>query len=240
MAIFASVGRRGTRNGSGSRPLQPGFEALADALAFDGSAVAAAAEIGHASAASGASLDELLGEVAECCLTVGVTEPPFAVVRAAAVAWSEASLRYLHGQSCDDPLTGLASLSHLRSRLAELYRQASFTGRSITDTHAFVIVESRPPHETGEGRVDRALWMAEVSECLRSVYAGGETLGRLTDVRAAALVERTDQLGESITVLRSLLLDWRVDEVAPRPRVWIEGLPASQDSAIALLDELAR
>lgn len=239
MGMFG--GRRaGAKDGLAPPRLPAGFEALADALLFPGSAESAAADIATASAAAGAALDELLADIAETYRLVGFGEPSFEVTRSASVAWAEASLRYLHGQSCDDPLTGLASLSHLRSRLAEIYRKAEQLNLNVADTYAIVVVESPEPPESRERQVDKILRMVEVWECIRCVYGGGETLARLTPVRAGVLVERSVDLGETTATLRSLLLDRRLDEDGPDPRVWIEGLPATQDSAISLLDELAR
>ena len=50
------------------------------------------------------------------------TEPAFTDACAVALGWSEATLAYLHQLSCADPLTGLASMAHLRGRLTEVYR----------------------------------------------------------------------------------------------------------------------
>src|SRR3546814_12395233 len=65
------------------------------------------------------------------------SEPAFADVRALSMAWSESTLAYLHQLSCEDPLTGLASLAHIRSRLSELYRGA----RAADETHALVVLD---------------------------------------------------------------------------------------------------
>ena len=58
-----------------------------------------------------------------CCGTT----PDFEAAEALSVAWSEATLEYLHDLSCEDPLTGLASLAHVRTRLDEIYREAELT-----------------------------------------------------------------------------------------------------------------
>ena len=53
--------------------------------------------------------------------------------------------------------------------------------------------------------------------------------------RVVVLAERNDRLGRRTALLRTMLMS------ADRPpRVWIEGLPATDDSAAVLLDELAR
>ena len=57
------------------------------------------------------------------------------------MAWSDATLEYLHDLSCEDPLTGLASLAHVRTRLDEIYREAELTDVGVAGSHALVIVE---------------------------------------------------------------------------------------------------
>jgi hypothetical protein len=77
-----------------------------------------------------------------------------------------------------------------------------------------------------------------VTEAMRAVYSGGQTLGRLGLDRAVGVVARTVDLGVSVALLRDFLCDLDLGEADVR--VWIEGLPASADSASRLLDELAR
>ena len=59
------------------------------------------------------------------------------------MAWSEATLGYLHQLSCEDPLTGLASLAHVRSRLSELYRCRATGTAPCPHTHALVVLDLR-------------------------------------------------------------------------------------------------
>ena len=156
------------------------------------------------------------------------------------MAWSEATLEYLHDLSCEDPLTGLASLAHVRTRLAEIYRDAETTAVGVQQSHALVIVElcQRRRPAVPEHRFTRALRLVQVTEAIRAVYSGGQTIGRLGQDRAVALVPRTADLGGSVALLREFLGD--LDLGGAEVRVWIEGLPASADSATRLLDDLAR
>src|SRR5262245_4520838 len=101
-----------------------GFDPVADALLDQGDVEAAAVETGRDLAADGVPLDEVLSDLEAIYAAAGLGGPDFPVVRALSLSWTEVSLRYLHAQSCDDPLTGLASLPHLRSRLDEVYRDA--------------------------------------------------------------------------------------------------------------------
>ena len=70
----------------------------------------------------GVSLEETLADLRTTYALVLGTEPAFTDACAVALGWSEATLAYLHQLSCADPLTGLASMAHLRGRLTELYR----------------------------------------------------------------------------------------------------------------------
>jgi GGDEF domain-containing protein len=142
--------------------------------------------------------------------------------------------------SCEDPLTGLASLAHLRTRLDEMYREADQTGDSVATSHGLVVLELTAVDQgrRAEHQFTRALHLVHVTETARAVFSGGETIARLSTDRAAVVVRRRPELGTSVAMLRDLLggIDLGVTSV----RVWIEGLPAAPTSATQLLDELAR
>src|SRR5699024_2782462 len=84
-------------------------------------------EEGSRAAARGVPWTVLLAETETAFDRVGAA-PPYRVVRALSVAWVETSLQYVHEMSCEDPLTGLATLAHMRSRLDEVYRLANRDG----------------------------------------------------------------------------------------------------------------
>ena len=154
------------------------------------------------------------------------------------LAWSETTLGYLHQLSCEDPLTGLASQAHLRSRLSELYRACP--GGAINDTHALVVCQL-PDGDPSDGMGDhftRAMRLTRMGENARTVFARGEPVARLGTTRIGVVVERDDRLGRRVRLLRNLLAG--VDADRRTARVWIEGLPAGDDAAAMLLDELAR
>ena len=154
------------------------------------------------------------------------------------MAWSEATLAYLHRVSCEDPLTGLSSLAHVRSRLSELYRCYDYGDGTVPHTHALVVLElpeDRPGDRVDPDHFSRSLRLARLGETARTVFPGTETIGRLGNHRVLVLAQRDDRLGRRTSLLRTMLLP------APYPtRLWIEGLPATDDSAAVLLDELAR
>jgi hypothetical protein len=260
VVLFAHLARRKQADenrpvAGESRVVPRGFEPVADALLTQGEVEAAAIETGRSLAADGVSLDEAFADLERTFRAVGLDEPDYEVVRALCVAWTEVSLRYLHGLSCDDPLTGLASLPHLRSRLDEVYRDAERRGACISAARALVVVEAgQPPRRPDSGlagqrsvehsvaqRFGSALRMAEVSDALRAVFSGGETLARAGVHRAVALVRRHAELAAQVESLRQILKSRSVTSLdGGEQRVWIEGLPSSSDSASLLLDELAR
>ena len=155
------------------------------------------------------------------------------MVRALSGGWSEATLGYLHQLTCEDPLTGLASLAHLRSRIAEVYRERPADRRSVRESHALVVIETVDP---GDRDVfGAALRIARLAESARTVFAGGETVGRVGRERIAVLIRRDERLPRRLGLVRTLL-----SRVTPVPRVWVEALPDHDTAAAALLDELAR
>jgi hypothetical protein len=223
------------------RDLVPvGFESLFDALQDDASLLGVVEELGRSAAAEGVALDDVLANVATTYQISGdiVDEPPFEVVRALAASWADSSLRFLHSISCEDPLTGLASLAHMRTRMAEVYRETDRRRVVPTATHALLVVQLHWP-DTVTTTFDRLLRLIDVAEMLRSVYTGDEVVGQLTASRAAALVRRDTSIGQSVSSLLGLLQEWE-QRTGVVTRLWIEGLPATQLAGEALLDELAR
>lgn len=216
------------------------FEAVAEALASRTDVSASCSVVGRDVARDGASLGEALSGLRATYVLVVGTDPPFEATQALSVAWSDAALEYLHDLSCEDPLTGLASLAHVRTRLDEIYRESELTDVSVATSHALVLVELsfRAPVGVPGHHFTRALRLVQVTEAMRAVYSGGQTLGRVGMDRAGAVVPRTPDLGISVGLLREYLSD--LDLGGTDVRVWIEGLPASADSATLLLDDLAR
>jgi hypothetical protein len=75
---------------------------------------------------------------------------------------------------------------------------------------------------------------ARVADTARTVFAGGETLGKLGRQRVVVVTERDEHLAQRVSLLSRMLTG-----VESGARVWIEGLPATGDGAEALLGELA-
>ncbi|WP_109508291.1 hypothetical protein [Nocardioides speluncae] len=280
MGIFATRSRRTTAtDGPEARRELPErvraglpaqFEAVGEALASGlgsardsagvGRAEAACAEAGRELARDGASLDEALEGLRLTSLAVIGLEPAYVDIRALSNAWSEATLGYLHQLSCEDPMTGLASLAHVRSRLSELYRGELRERGRVQEAHALVVASlpAGPPGEPQEGgspglfllgpdgspevgpdaHLTRTLRMARLGEAARTVFAGPETIGRVGQHRVVVLTDRDELLGRRVALLRRIL--GSLVNAGDAPRVWIEGLPSTDAGAAQLLDELAR
>jgi GGDEF domain-containing protein len=215
------------------------FEAVGEALASGSGSLEACDVVGRTLAQDGASLDEVLDDLRATSMVVTGRDPTYSDVRAVSVAWSEATLAYLHQLSCEDPLTGLSSLGHVRSRLSELYRAQFHDGHGLQDTHALVVADlphDRPGYQHGDGdTLSRTMRMVRLGEAARTVFASDQTIGRMGTNRIVVIVERDAQLGRRVAIMRKMLA------MADYPtRVWIEGLPGTDAGAAQLLDELAR
>jgi hypothetical protein len=219
--------------------LPAAFEAVGEALAGRRPAADACEVVGRLLGIQGVSLEETLADLRSTYTLVLAREPAFTDACAVALGWSEATLAYMHQLSCADPLTGLASMAHLRGRLTELYR-GDTRGVAIRDRYALAVVEASVPRLTGLADevfgVD--LRMSRIGESTRSVFGGGETICRIGPRRIVVLASRDESLGRRMSLLRSLL------DVGERGqggvRIWTERLPLAADSVASLLDELSR
>ena len=204
------------------------FEAVGEALACPSTdVIAACTVVGRDVARDGAALGEALSGLRTTYDLVLGTTPAFEATEALSVAWSEATLEYLHDLSCEDPLTGLASLAHVRTRLDEVYREADLTDVLVSGSHALVIVELcfRRAHRASRAPLHPC---AAAGPGDRGDPGG---LLRRPDHRPARPRPRrrgrrraTVDLGTSVALLRDFLSDLDLGEADVR--VWIEGLPA--------------
>jgi hypothetical protein len=219
--------------------LPPSFEAVGEALAGGRSATDACEVVGRMLSSQGVSLAETLADLRTTYELVLGAEPAYTDACALALGWSESTLGYLHQLSCADPLTGLASMAHLRGRLMEMYRGDAH-GPALRDSYALVVVEASSPRLAGltDEVFGADLRMSRIGESVRSVFSGAETICRIGPRRIVVLAGRNEALSRRTTLLRRLL---DVGEVAQGGvRIWVESLPATNESVASLLDELSR
>ncbi|MEZ5092888.1 hypothetical protein [Nocardioides sp.] len=207
----------------------------------------ACAVAGSLLAKDGASLDEALAALQTTYQTILGTDPAYDDVRTVARSWSDAVLAYVHQMACDDPMTGLSSLAHVRSRLSELYRGELRGSDRVRDEYALVVAEvpaEADPHGADhdvptrqrQEMLTRTMRLAELGDTARTVFSGTETIGRLGPDRVVVVARRDERLGQRVALLRKMARTVEATGV----RVWIEGLPSDDGVAALLLDELAR
>jgi hypothetical protein len=209
--------------------LPPRFEAVGEAQASGADSTEACRHLGGVLSGDGVSFDEAFEGLRLTSTLIRGRDPEYDELIAIATSWSEATLGYLHRLSCDDPLTGLATQPHVRSRLSELYRVPDGDAARPLDSHALVVIEIRH----GDEGLEQRMTLAQVGRTARTVFAGTETIGGIGMRRVVVVAERDERLPQRVTLLRTMT-------EREQARVWIEGLPGSDEAAGALLDELAR
>lgn len=246
MGIFATRTRRFATDGpEAGRALSESawvglpvrFRAVGEALASGSGSAEACSVVGWDLAQDGMALPEVLDHLRTIYQRVLGVEPTFADVSAISTAWSESTLGYLHQISCEDPMTGLTSLAHLRTSVSEAYRGEARVGGAVSERHALVVADlpADSPWQRSPGDdLARAMRLTQLGEAARTVFSGRETIAGINDHRLAVLTHRDDRLGRRVAVLRTLVCHEQ------ETRVWIEGLPSTDLEAGHLLDELAR
>lgn len=187
-------------------------------------------EVGASAASMGVPLHEVLDRVARA---FDGLEPSFAMVRGVAVAWAETSRLLQLETSCEDPLTQLSTVAHLRHRLDGLYRRAVRDGTTVSDGHALVVVEL--PRSAGGNVLESTLHALDVSAALRTAFPADEEIARLAPRRFGVLAERS-RLDQPTLDLVTVLL--RRTFASPPPRVWCELLPPDAQDVTWVLEAL--
>ncbi|GAA1019618.1 hypothetical protein Aple_087080 [Acrocarpospora pleiomorpha] len=182
----------------------------------------ACAALGRARARAGVGVAEGLTDLAALYAALGHAEPPLPAVCAFTSGWVEASLAPIAELTCADPLSGLATAPYLRTRLAELYREAAAGGPRPGASHRLVVVSLDAPAVDPFVRIADLL---QVAERVRATFPGGDTLALLPSGRVAALIRV--RLAIRVTALRRSLRGTGAEVVAYR-------LPATLASAVRL------
>lgn len=211
---------------------------VVDAVLDDGDHLSPFAELARWRAHDGVSLAETLNDLEALFTAARLGPPPFATVRAVSLAWAGAVAEYQESRGCIERRSGLATGAHVRARLAELYREATWAGHSLSETHCLVVVELA---EVDDGDLwNDALRMTDVAECMLAVFDAGQTIGLAGVGRAVAVVAKSSELPRNVECLRRLMNDWhRFGSPGPCPRIWVESLPSAGEAVGRLLNDLA-
>jgi hypothetical protein len=218
----------------------------------------ALSDLGRARAEAGAGLEETLTDLAalHAVLTAPddspddradglvATDPdaaPTKLVRTAALAWADASCGELRNAEATESLTNLTTHSYLRTRLSEVYRQASREGLRVPETHSLLAVTLDLSAVVGWSRL---MAMVLVADVLREVFDGGESIALLGPSVAVVLAPRDTAFGD-----RALTAGWLVTErlsadpqlaASRRPWLRVEKLPETFAEARELLRRIGR
>ena len=190
-----------------------------------------ARDVGRRLAEDGAGVGEALRTL-RAEMQVRGREPRAWEVEALVEGWADTTLGHLHRLTCEDPLTGLATTAHLRTRVAEQRR----AGVDLAQAHALVVVSSggtegaRPAHDSDSLRT--ALWGAALGERVRVVF-GGETIAQTASGRVVVLAHKDRRLEGLVALLRRLLLEDGYD-VTTR----VHPLPEGELELVLLLERL--
>ena len=207
---------------------------------------AACAGLGRSRARAGVGIVETIDDLAALFAVVGGAEgektgvlgggeggrrdPALRLVGAIAEGWAEESVSQFARGGCEDPLSGLATLSYLRTRLAEVYREAEQGGTSPAETHRLLVVGL--PRRPDPWR--RLALPILVGRDLRAAFPGGETLSLAKPGPAIALVPARRDLPLQYARLR------RNIQAAFGTQIRMTPLPGRLTEALRLVDELAR
>ncbi len=215
----------------------PAVVALVDALG-DGPVHlrAAAEELGRQRAAAGVYLDQARADVEVAASIAGLGPAGCAhLVDALTLGWVDRTLDRCFTSGCVDPLTELATMPYLMTRLAEIYAEADFEEGGPPSGHALAVVRTAI---TGEP-VESETYLITIGVAMRRAFRGGETLARIAPNCAVAVARRGIRFPAALTQLRSDLDLAQLERRLPGTQVWFEALPPRLAEVPALLRELA-
>jgi hypothetical protein len=227
-AACAGLGRSRARAGVGIAETIDDLVALFAVLAGDGgeSAGALAGGGGERAGALAGGEEERVSVLSEG----QHRDPALRLVGAIAEGWAEESVSQFARRGCEDPLSGMATLPYLRTRLAEVYREAEQRGTSPAETHRLLVVGL--PRRPDPWR--RLALPILVGRDLRAAFPGGETLALAKPGPAIALVPARRDLPLRYARLR------RNIQAVFGTQIRMTPLPGRLTEALRLVDELAR
>lgn len=189
-----------------------------------------ARDLGRRLAEDGASVGEALRTLRAGAQVRG-RELRSEEVEALVEGWADTTLGHLHRLTCEDPLTGLATMAHLRTRVGEQRR----AGSAPAADHVLVVVSPRGSEgdRSAHGSLGAALRCAALGERVRVVFGGGETVAHTHTGRVVVLAGKDRRLEGLVALLRRLLQEdgWTVS-------VRVHELPEGELETVLLLEHL--
>lgn len=185
------------------------------------------------SGASGSGADRVVEVRAAGPAGAGRGPDGVRLLRAVSLAWTDVACGDLAETAAVDPLSGLASVRYLRTRLAEVYRSARAHGRDAGADRALVVLTL----DVRDWRRVAPLTIA--GEAAGVVFDAGESIavvGRGTVVVLAPREGLTERVGVLHRLVERRLA--AAEGLVGTPSVRVEPLPATHDEACALLGRL--
>jgi hypothetical protein len=210
----------------------PAVDAVARAAlaAAETDLVQACGRLGQARGRAGVGIAETISDLAALFQALDRGDPPLRVITSTVEGWAEEGMARFADGSCADPLTGLATVAYLRTRLAELYREAADLGASVAHSHRLVVVtlSIRPdPWRRLAGSI-------LLGNDLRTAFPGGDTLSQAAGPGTGlALVRADDRMPARYARLRRALA------ARDGAQIRMAALPALLPEALSLVDRLA-
>ena len=204
----------------------PAVDAVSEAFATGRPDIRPACNsLGAQRAELGVFVDEARADIAIAAELGGLGAASSIATDSVTVGWVDRFLDRMFATPCLDPLTELAPLVYLITRIDEISAEARFLGKDPAAEATLVIVRTVPVTDP----IERETHMITIQVALRGVFRAGETLARLGPNVAAALVRRDlNDLRESLASLRRAL-DQAVDERRlPAASAWLEPMPAGR------------
>ncbi|GAB3548960.1 hypothetical protein J2S53_004095 [Actinopolyspora lacussalsi] len=175
---------------------------------------------------------------------------PTWLLRRAALAWADVVAGRSAAREVTDALTGLSTLSYLRMRLYEVYRETRAAGAGPAtspgrDSYALLVVTLRLPGD--DHRWARLMAVVLAADVLRDVFDAGETVSLLRDSTPVVLTRDDTWLAERCSraetainerVLADPELARALDDSGSAVRIRRSPLPTEYSRACELLDSL--
>jgi hypothetical protein len=220
----------------------PAVDALIEAVLAGSDPCCAAGLLGMARGRDGVGIAESIDDVSCLFRSIGVPQPPLAVVRALCQGWADAQGAAVGSGSCIDAESGLPTRDYLETRLIETYGLADEAGSSAQVTRCLLLVDVATEELSPWVRMARS---AAVGAALRAVYVRGHPMATLGNGLFAVLVERGVSPGNEVRTIRAHVAHQAdllgiKEFVRQPPRIWVEPLPRTHDDAVMLLSARSR
>lgn len=229
----------------------PEIDVVCDTALAGGDLVEALTTLGRARAEAGIGLGETLTDLAAlhavltnsgCDGPIGVNPDitPSNLLRSIALAWADVTVGKIAASEVLDSLTGLTTLAYLRTRLAEVYREAEASGWPVGQRYLMLTADLDLSEVSGWSKLAAKVLLADV---LGSVFDGGETIASIGSSLAAVLSRKHERMAVRVASVRWLSAERLAADPQLAglggPRVRVHRLPPTYREACALLAELA-